>query len=272
MSPVVPIPLNSIIPSFEAILQTPRERSFYIWTYGTWAVALGVRNEGSFYVDVHGSGQAPKEGALYAQLRFRRDALLRVMIPDVKRRSMENCYLNLHIITVPTTVTVSTVEARVFQNQDSSVIREKWNAALELSILDNSPIRSWHVIASPQHVASFLADQNISVVNRACVDTTNFMNASLYSHLRRTFQSVVHSISWLQQHCPDGKFYMCLLGSQVVEEVFCLLRMLEHNKSFDILQLQDRLRSLRAIQGVFEDHVNWKRHKKRYASDRLRPH
>ena len=99
-----------------------------------------------------------------------------------------------------------------------------------------------------------------------------FMNASLYSHLQRTFQSVVHSISWLQQHYPNGKFYMCLLGCQVVEEVFCLLRMMEHNKNFDILQPQDRLRSLRAIQSVFEDHVNWKRHKKRYASDRLRPH
>ena len=174
MSPAVPIPLNSIIPSFEATLQTPRDRSFYIWTYGTWAAALGVRNEGWFYVDVHGSGQAPKEGALYAQLRCWRDALLRVKIPDVKQRSMENCYLNLHIITVPTRVTVSTVEAHVFTNQDSSLIREKWNAALELSILDNSPIQSWHVIASPPHVASFLADQNISVVNRAWVDTTNF--------------------------------------------------------------------------------------------------
>ena len=41
--------------------------------------------------------------------------------------------------------------------------------------------------------------------------------------------------------------------------------------NLDILQLQDGLRSLRAIQSVLEENVQWKRHKKLYASDRLRP-
>ena len=65
---------------------------------------------------------------------------------------------------------------------------------------------------------------------------------------------------------------MGLMGSQIVEEVFCLLRMLEDNRNFDMLQLQDLLRSLTAIQSVFQDHETWRRHKKRYGLDRLRPH
>ena len=127
---------------------------------------------------------------------------MRVMIPGVKQRSMENCYLNLHIITVPTTVTISTVEAHVFQNQDSSVIREKWNAALELSILDNSPIQSWHVIASPQHVASFLADQNISVVNRAWVSRVGSKHRK--QARQPTFAHVDGQCDWRLSQAMDG--------------------------------------------------------------------
>ena len=214
ISPQIPIELKSVIPSFEAILQTPRDRSFYIWTYGTWAVALGARNEGWFYVDVHGSRQAPKEGALYAQLKCWRDAFTRLMVPDATQRSMQHCHLNLHVVSVPSTVTISTVEAQVFQNQDASAIREKWNALLELSILDNSPIQSWHVVACARDVETFMSDQNVSVVNKAWVDTTNFkrqQHASKQGHTsymcacgRPMRLEAIPGHGWYQQHLDSS--------------------------------------------------------------------
>ena len=109
-------------------MQTPRDRSFYIWTYGTWAVTLGACNEGWIDVGVHGSGKAAKEGALYAQLRYWRDTLTRLMVPDAKQRTMQHSHLDLYVVTLPATVAVRTVEAQVFKDRNVTTIREKWNA------------------------------------------------------------------------------------------------------------------------------------------------
>jgi hypothetical protein len=93
----------------------------------------------------------------------------------------------------------------------------------------------------------------------------------LYRRLQYNLQSVLHTVAWLQKHAPDSEFFPCLLGSQMVEDLFSLLRTLEHNRNFDVVQLQDRLRTVRGVADIFRRHPTWKARHRRYVMDRVKP-
>ena len=99
----------------------------------------------------------------------------------------------------------------------------------------------------------------------------DFMHVRLYVHLQESFRCVLYVVVWLQEHTPTANVYIILLGSQLCEELFCMLRTIEHNKNFGVLRLLDRLSSVKTVAIVFRDHLIWKQAHARYTADRLKP-
>ena len=98
-----------------------------------------------------------------------------------------------------------------------------------------------------------------------------FMAAALYWQMQSTFGNVVDNISWLQRTTPEAKFYISVTGSQPIESTFGTVGTLHHGRTFDILQLRERLMSIVAIQDVFARHPELKQKHRSYLADRLTP-
>ena len=60
---------------------------------------------------------------------------------------------------------------------------------------------------------------------------------------------------------PTVSLYICQLGSQPAENLFCITGTLNHKRNFDILPLRDRLQAFLDIQDSFLAHPDGcKRH------------
>ena len=100
---------------------------------------------------------------------------------------------------------------------------------------------------------------------------TNFITTTLYVHLQYSFQGVLYVTWWMQMNTPEASFYVTLLGSQPNEDLYSLLRCMEHNRNFDMAQLMTRLRIIMSVMKVFEDNPEWKQTRTRYLLGRLKP-
>ena len=100
---------------------------------------------------------------------------------------------------------------------------------------------------------------------------TDFIPTSLYLRWQVTFQTLFITVKVMQVRDPTASLYICQLGSQPAENLFSITRTLNHNRNFDVLQLQDRLQAVLDIQDIFLAHLDWRKRHQRYATDRLTP-
>ena len=69
----------------------------------------------------------------------------------------------------------------------------------------------------------------------------------------------------------EANFYVTLLGSQPNEDLYSLLRCMEHNRNFDMAQLMTRLRTIMSVMKVLENNLAWKQTPTLCLVDRLKP-
>ena len=87
---------------------------------------------------------------------------------------------------------------------------------------------------------------------------TKFITTGLYVHLQYNFQGVLYVIWWMQMNTPEASFYVTLLGLQPNEDLYSLLRCMEHNRNFHMALCMTCLGTIMIVMKVFEDNPEWK--------------
>lgn len=89
-------------------------------------------------------------------------------------------------------------------------------------------------------------------------DGTNFMANNLYTDLQIFIKNAIFCAAKAKVDDPNGKFYIILLGTDRLEELFGILRtMVGNDSNLDTLQLSRRLASTTEISNIFARYPQW---------------
>ncbi|KJA17143.1 hypothetical protein HYPSUDRAFT_70894 [Hypholoma sublateritium FD-334 SS-4] len=91
-------------------------------------------------------------------------------------------------------------------------------------------------------------------------DGKDFLPTGLYIDLMITIKNIIFCLAKAKTDDPEGKFFIILLGTDRLEELFGILHtMIGNNANLDILQLIGRLAGTTEIANIFAKYLHWDR-------------
>eukprot|EP00918_Siedleckia_nematoides_P019468 GHVU01041528.1.p1 GENE.GHVU01041528.1~~GHVU01041528.1.p1 ORF type:complete len:231 (+),score=24.24 GHVU01041528.1:1057-1749(+) len=94
-------------------------------------------------------------------------------------------------------------------------------------------------------------------------NSKQFIPTVLFHDLQTFIKGVFVLTCRGQSHSPEFSLCMGQAGSDALEEVFSLVRTLNHSSNFTSLELQSNLKIVSDIQGIMQRHPTWKPQDKR---------
>lgn len=86
-----------------------------------------------------------------------------------------------------------------------------------------------------------------------------FLTKDLYLDIQSTIQDAFICAELFNRCDKNAKLYLYQLGTDQLESFFGLVRTVTHNVNCDILELQERIKTILQLESVYLKHPNWKR-------------
>ncbi|KAI5825312.1 hypothetical protein K523DRAFT_356091 [Schizophyllum commune Tattone D] len=101
--------------------------------------------------------------------------------------------------------------------------------------------------------------------------TTSFMPNQLYGDIQCMIKNAVFTVAKSQVLNPELEVFVCLLGDDLLESLFGLIRMLGgHSPNVDVSEMATRCRSAMNLMNIFRRHPEWERKPERLKMGRSR--
>jgi hypothetical protein len=81
-------------------------------------------------------------------------------------------------------------------------------------------------------------------------NNVNFLTTNLYADIQSTIQDAFVSAAIMQEHSPNTKLFLFMLGSDQLENLFATVRTITHASNCDLLELSERITMALQIEKV----------------------
>ena len=101
-------------------------------------------------------------------------------------------------------------------------------------------------------------------------NSTSFIPSVLYFDMMSLIKTAFTLVNIFKRDYPHIPFYLQLLGSDLLEMLFSIVRTIHHGTNFDALILQHRLQYALTIEKIYHAHPSWRqKNKKTSGGDKI---